>query len=74
MKNNSTVKLAAIVKPGVAIFGDSMLDLTVKSREAGYNLTVANIRDAWPCDETGGVWVWGACEDKHYDASGKIDN
>jgi hypothetical protein len=68
------ITLAAIISPGRAIFGADLLDLTVKSKDLGINLTGADIRNAHPCNETGGVWVEGGCEDKHYTAIGKLDN
>jgi hypothetical protein len=67
------ITTAAIYTPGKAIFGTCLLDLTSKAWDLGINLTGADIRKAWPAD-TGGVWIEGACEDKHYDATGRIDN
>ena len=69
-----TITLAAIISPGRAIFGTDLLDLTSKAWEEGINLTGVEIRHAHPCMESGGVWVQGACEDKHYGIDGKIDN
>jgi len=69
----NTVKLAAIYSPGRAILGSCLLDLTQQAWDLGINLTGADIRNAQPTD-SGGYWIEGECEDKHYDASGKIDN
>lgn len=68
------ITLAAIISPGRVIFGADLLDLTVKAKNLGINLTGAEIRAARPCNETGGVWVEGGCEDKHYNATGRLDN
>ena len=67
------IKLAAIYAPGRAIFGSCLLDLTSKAWDIGVNLSGAEIRKAWPAD-TGGVWVRGECEDKHYALNGTVDN
>jgi hypothetical protein len=67
------ITIAAVYAPGKAIFATCLLDLTSKAGDLGINLTGADIRNARPAD-TGGVWVEGACEDKHYDATGRIDN
>ncbi len=67
------ITTAAIYAPGKAIFGTCLLDLTSKAWDLGINLTGADIRKAWPA-ESGGVWIDGACEDKRYDATGRIDN
>ena len=67
------IKLAAIYSPGKAVFGDSLLDLTAKAWDIGVNLSGAEIRKAWP-SATGGIWVSGGCEDKHYSANGNVDN
>jgi hypothetical protein len=64
---------AAIYAPGKAIFGADLLDLTATAWAAGVNLSGAEIRTAWS-DEGGGVWVEGACENKHYNANGTIEN
>jgi hypothetical protein len=70
---NTDIKTAAIYAPGKAIFGTCLLDLTSKAWDLGINLTGADIRKAWPAD-TGGVWLEGACEDKHYTIAGDIAN
>jgi hypothetical protein len=67
------IRIAAIYSPGRAIFGTCLLGITQAAHELGINLTGADIRNARPAD-TGGVWIEGACEDKHYDATGRIDN
>jgi hypothetical protein len=72
--NTKEIQIAAIFSPGKAIFGTDLLDLTSKAWGAGVNLSGADIRKAWPCKESGGVWVEGACESKHYTAQGNIDN
>lgn len=70
---NTDIEIAAIHAPGKAIFGTCLLDLTSTAWGLGINLTGADIRKAWPAD-TGGVWIEGACEDKHYSINGDIDN
>jgi hypothetical protein len=72
MKDNE-IKLAAIYSSGKAIFGGCLLDLTAKAWDIVVNLSGAEIRKAWPA-ATGGVWVSGECENKHYAANGNIDN
>lgn len=75
MTTTTTTKttVAAIYAPGKAIFGDDLLDLTGKAWDRGINLSGADLRKAWPA-EGGGVWVDGACENKHYNAKGNIEN
>jgi len=72
MKTNQ-ITTAAIYAPGKAIFATCLLDLTSKAWDLGINLTGADIRNAWPAD-SGGVWIEGACENKHYTIAGEIDN
>jgi hypothetical protein len=67
------ITTAAIYAPGKAIFGTCLLDLTSKAWDLGINLTGADIRKARPA-ESGGVWIDGACEDKHYTIAGEVDN
>jgi len=67
------ITTAAIYAPGKAIFATCLLDLTSKAWDLGINLTGADIRKAWPAD-TGGVWIEGSCENKHYSIAGNIDN
>lgn len=68
------IQLAAMIRPGFAISGSDLLDLTVKAYEQGENLTGVEIRNASPCNETGGFWVEGGNENKHFSENGKIDN
>jgi hypothetical protein len=72
MKDKSQIKLAVICAPGHALFGTDLLDITIQAWEKGINLTGADIREARAVET--GVLVSGACEDKHYSFSGKIDN
>jgi len=59
--------LAAKVRPGVAVLGTDLLDLTTNAIDLGENLTGVEIVKAWPCfEEDAGVWLEGANEDKHY--------
>jgi hypothetical protein len=74
MNTDTAITIAVIISPGRALFGSDLLDLTVKSKDLGINLTGADIRNARPCPETGGVYVRGGCEWKHYTATGKLDN
>ena len=62
---NTDIKTAAIYAPGKAIFGTCLLDLTSTAWDLGINLTAA---------DTGGVWIEGACENKHYSITGNIEN
>ena len=75
MTTTTTTKttVAAIYAPGKALFGDDMLDLTEKAWSQGINLSGADLRKACPA-EGGGVWVDGACENKHYNSNGRIEN
>lgn len=66
--------VAAIIRPGVALFGEDLLDLTAKAWEAGVNLSGAWIRQARFYPATGGVMVEGGNEDKHFTSSGTIEN
>ena len=70
----TNVTVAAIVKPGFAIFGTDLLDLTVRANDLGMNLTGVEIRNARHFEPTGGVMVEGVCEDKHFSATGHLDN
>jgi hypothetical protein len=67
------ITTAAIYAPGKAIFATCLLDLTSKAWDLGINLTGSDIRKARPA-ESGGVWIDGAYEDKHYTIAGDIDN
>jgi len=71
--NTEKITVAAIYKPGHAIFGTCLLDLTQQAWDLGINLTSADIRAARPAN-SGGYWIESECEDKHYTVDGKIDN
>ena len=71
---NNPIKLAAVIRPGFAIFAPDLLSLTVEAYEHGANLSGVWIRKATPCAETGGVYVEGGNEDKHFRGDGRLDN
>jgi hypothetical protein len=71
----SSVTIAAIYLPCQALFGSDLLDLTVQAKARGINLSGADLRKAWANEDGwGGFWLEGGCENKHYNAAGKLDN
>ena len=67
-------QVAALIRPGFALFGHDLLHLTQLANDGGHNLTGVEIRPAKFYPATGGFIVEGPNEDKHYSAEGKLDN
>lgn len=71
METNTT---CAVRFGDTALFGTCLLDLTVKAEEAGLNLTGKDVVEACDSPDTGGFFLRGSNEWKHFDSNGNLDN
>jgi len=69
-----STSIACIYEPGRALFGACVLDLTQQAHERGLNLTGCTLAKACDSPESGGYWLEGTNEAKHYNAKGMLDN